>query len=304
MNKKTIRITNKCFDDFYREDALDSLAYYCQLKSLFHKPIIYKTKFSAKRNAAMLLNVSYNAFKTHYNVIEKLGYIETNNGNIYIKTNRPKTSRVEINNKKRKLVIIPISIQETVLLTKKIVHGVKIISNLVSQSKTIVLKEQMSKVKFNFRRDNSPKELRALRKHEQKKGEIHERSNISRLTLSNQKIASIMGYKTKATGLRYKKHLVNLGVLKTRLQYCLEQDVPAEIRYNDFETGKKCYFLDPNTGYMFRQIANEFSMPRNLNNFKERKIVFTFSHSNEKIFSRTIYKDQYYSKSLNGYKKH
>lgn len=284
--RNIVRITNKMYDDFYQADALDSLAYYCQLKSLYKTPIIYKKKQSSKRIAAEAINVSYNAFKFHFDKILSLGYLEVVNGNILLKSNRPKTIKVTINKKKRLLKIIPIHIQDNIKDTKKSIQAVKIVSNIVSQSKAILRKEQLSNIKFNFRKDNTLKELRYMSKYEKNNGEIKERSTLSRISLTNKKISTLLGKKTSKTGHTWKKHLSNMKIVKNRLLYCLEDDVPEYLLINDFETGKKCYFKDPNTGYVFRQIGNEFSMPVNVTNSKK---IFNFSESQSKIFSRTIY---------------
>lgn len=285
--RNIVRITNKVYDDFYQVDALDSLAYYCQLKSLHKTPIIYAKQKSAKRIASESLNVSYNAFKFHFDKIVSLGYIEVLNGNIVIKSNRPKSNKVRINKRKRLVKVIPIQIQETVIGTKKSIQAVKIISNIVSQSKAIQRKEQLGNIKFNFKRDNNLRELRYMSKFEKNNGEIKERSTLSRITLSNQKIALLLGKKTTVTGQNWKKHITRLDLVKTRSLYCLQEDVPTEVLIKDYELGKRCYFKDPNTGYTFRQLGNEFSLPANITDSKK---VFSFSSSDSKIFSRTIYR--------------
>lgn len=89
--RNTVRITNKTYNDFFVADALDSLAYYCQLKSLHKHPIFY-SKGNVKRDCAKALNVSYNAMKYHLGVIESLGYLEYIKTNLLLKTNNPKTT--------------------------------------------------------------------------------------------------------------------------------------------------------------------------------------------------------------------
>lgn len=131
--RNIVRITNKVYNDFYQVDALDSLAYYCQMKSLYKTPIIYARQKCAKKIASEALKVSYNAFKFHFDKIVSLGYAEVLNGNIILKSNRPKSNVVVINNKKRLVKIIPVQIQDTVIGTKKSVQAVKVISNIVSQ---------------------------------------------------------------------------------------------------------------------------------------------------------------------------
>lgn len=285
--RNIVRITNKVYDDFYQVGALDSLAYYCQLKSLHKTPIIYARKESAKRIASKALNVSYNAFKFHFDVIVSLGYADVMNGNIVLKSNRPKTIKVAINNKRRLVKIIPIHIQDSVIGTKKSVQAVKIICNIVSQSKAIQRKEQLGNIKFNFKRDNNLRELRYMSKFENNNGEIKERSTLSRISLTNQKIALLLGRKTSVTGQNWKKHITSLNLVKTRSLYCLQEDVPTDVLIKDYELGKRCYFKDHNTGYIFRQLGNEFSLPENISDSKK---VFCFSSSDSKIFSRTIYK--------------
>ena len=98
--RNIVRITNKVYDDFYQVGALDSLAYYCQLKSLHKTPIIYARQKSAKRIASEAINVSYNALKYHFDIIVSLGYFEVSKGNILIKSNRPNSDKVVINGKK------------------------------------------------------------------------------------------------------------------------------------------------------------------------------------------------------------
>lgn len=286
--RNIVRITNKLYDDFYQVDALDSLAYYCQLKSLHKTPIIYSKQKNVKRIASKAINVSYNTFKFHFDVIVSLGYAEVVNGNILLKSNRPKSTKVLINNKNRLVKIIPISIQDTVIGTKKTVQAVKILSNIVSQSKAIQRKEQLGNIKFNFKKDNNLKELRYMSKFEKRNGEIKERSSLSRITLTNKKIALLLGKKTSVTGQNWKRHITNLSLVKSRFLYCLQEDVPTNMLVNDYELNKRCYFKDFQTGYTFRQLGNEFSLPVNI---KDSKKVFSFSHSSSKIFSRTIYKE-------------
>jgi hypothetical protein len=284
--RNIVRITNKLYDDFYQVDALDSLAYYCQLKSLHKTPIIYAKKQSSKRIATKALNVSYNAFKFHFDKIVSLGYAEVLNGPILLKSNRPKTIKVTINKRKRLVKIIPIHIQDDIKGTKKSIQAIKVVSNIVNQSKAILRKEQLSNIKFNFRKDNTLKEVKYMSKYEKNNGEIKERSTLSRISLTNKKIATLLGKKTSKTGQNWKKHLVGMKLVQNRLLYCLEDDMPEYLLMNDYETGKKCYFKDPNTGYVFRQIGNEFSLPVNISDSKK---VFSFSESKAKIFSRTIY---------------
>jgi len=286
--RDTVRITNKTYDDFYQAGALDTLAYYCQLKAIHKTPIFYSKQKNAKRIASEAIKVSYNAFKYHFDIILSLGYAEVNNGNISIKSNRPKSEKIKINKKRRRVVVIPIQIQDKVSDTKKVIQAVKIISNIVGQSKAIQRKEQLSNIKFNFKFDNTVKELRYMSKFERNNGEIKERSTLSNITLTNTKIATLLNRKTKVTGQNWKRHITRLNLVKTRALYCLQEDVPTEILIRDFELGVRCYFYDQETGYTFRQLGNEFSLPLSIVNTKKQ---FLFSKSNSKIFSRTIYKN-------------
>lgn len=209
------------YSEFHDEGLLLSLSYYCQLRALHKKPIIYNC---SKRSLAKKLGVSLNTMKFHLNILIKKGVVEFRDGH-FIMLSKEKLRLIFPQYKKlyggkaKKLIFktLTIKVSKNISETKVVVNSVPVIASLKYQKRK--LKVEVRKQTLNTTQNLTPKE----KKEKDKLNEYKRKTHLGFLTMSNAAIARTVNRKSPTTARRYKNILKDMGILKWRRRYRLVQ---------------------------------------------------------------------------------
>lgn len=212
------------YDKFYKEDKLDSLAYYFFLKNVYvQHPIFYNWTWKSLNKST---GISVNTLKKHIGVLIEEGLIAQSGKHLIILTPKP--------NKKKKYIYIPIV--KGIYNIKVVLKSLHIFCSLARQAK------KMDKL-------NNPNAYKLLKKCN---------STLGFLTLSNQTIANKIDRKSISTVQRRKEKLKELKLLSWRYKY-LEVEKYAALFGDPYEQIPLHRFKYLK-GILVVQISNHYSL--------------------------------------------
>lgn len=218
----------------------NSLAYYCILKKLYTKPIIYN--FSLRKLGATI-KCSPTTLSHHIKILSEKGLLSVKNGNLCLKGTRTL-------NKEVKSILIPIkSCSNKTEQLSYIRYGV-VKRNLDIQHKEITLKKAILTIQENVKMTvKTAKKLIKLRNKQ--KTEI---SVYANLVLSNKKFGSLCN-RSQSTGSKLQKLFNNNGLIESNKNVVkYSDDFFSRKRFFSLELDAK-YFLS-NKGIVYRRLPN------------------------------------------------
>lgn len=215
-------LASHIYDKFYKEDKLDSLAYYFFLKKVFkRKPIFYNWTWKSLNKST---GISINTLKKHIGVLIEEGLVVSKDNHLHILT--PK--------KKKKFIYIPIV--KGIYNIKVVLKSLHLFCSLARQAKKI------DKL-------NNPNAYKLLKKCN---------STMGFLTLSNSTIATKIDRKSISTVQRRKEKLKELNILSWRYKY-LPIEEYAE-RFGDPYQVLPLHRFKRLKGKLVVQISNHYSL--------------------------------------------
>ncbi len=244
MLKTRVHFSNRDYTIFDKKKALKSFAVFCQLKAStqFHTITL--------ENAATALKCSRSTLYRHLQVLNSLGYARVENKNIILKGQLTKGSYkfnrfskvTQPKRKKNQAVHMSVHIGKTINETLVSLQGLKIVSNVLRQEKAIIQRQKA----------NSKSKGISLTKG----------NNFGFMTLSNQRAAKILNFKSKSTGQKKLRKLQELEYFQMKHAYiAFSKKTVSESIKKDIELGHPAIKLAKvgEKQYVVRQVGNQIS---------------------------------------------
>lgn len=251
-DKTHIQIPCMMWTKFDNANQLETLAYYCTLRSLHKKPILYNCD---KRGMASLLKVSYNTIKKHLKILDAYNIIQYRNGHVHLggikRLQGIFPSKGEFRTGKSLTITLGKNLSETKLLLKSI----KLICTIKQVEKGI-LRQAETKSLDNLSRtvDLGSKTAKKLTKFRAKQ----RKAEYGIVHISNRRIAQILKRTSDKTAIKYKKLFKKYGLIDYARRFVI---IPPEEQdaYHDGYGGclkKAFYYRD----LMIREIPCQFRL--------------------------------------------
>lgn len=197
---KPIYLPLKVVRDAIENDWANSLAYYCILKKLYTKPIIYN--YSLRKVSAMI-KCSPTTLSHHIKILSQRGLLCVKNGNLCLKGTRKLNEEV-------KSILIPIKSCQTKSEQLVYIRYSIIKRNLDNQHKVVSLKKAILSIQENVKMSYA----KAKRLIKLRNKQTTENSVCDNLVLSNQKFGSLCN-RGQSTGAKLQKLFNKLNLIKS-----------------------------------------------------------------------------------------
>lgn len=244
MLKNRVHFSSKDYTLFDQKKALKSFAVFCQLKASTQYHTITLDK------AITALKTSKSTLYRHLQVLNSLGYAKIENKTIILKGQLTKDSykfnRFSLTTppkrKKNQTVHMSVHIGKTVNETLASLQGLKIVSNVLRQEKAIIQRQKA----------NSKSKGISLTKG----------NNFGFMTLSNQRAAKILNFKSKVTGQKKLRKLQELEYFQMKHAYiAFSKNTVSESIKKDIEMSHPAIKLAKvgEKQFLVRQVGNQIS---------------------------------------------
>jgi hypothetical protein len=244
MNKARVHFSSKDYAIFDKKKALKSFAVFCQLKASiqFHTITL--------EDAVAVLKCSRSSLYRHIQVLNSLGYGRLENKTIILKGQLTKGSykfnrfslTTQKKRKKTQSVHMSVHIGKTLNETLVSLQGLKIVSNVLRQEKAIIQRQKA----------NSKSNGISLTKG----------NNFGFMTLSNQRAAKILNFKSKNTGQKKLRKLQELEYFQMKHAYiAFSKNTVSDSIKKDIELGHPAIKLAKveDKQFLVRQVGNQIS---------------------------------------------
>lgn len=261
--KQRVHFSSKDYALFEKNNAMDSFAYFCQMKAAVQYNVITVDQ------ATQSLKISRATLYRHLKVLAHYGYIKRLKSKAIIlkgsltkgayKNKRFSLTKIP-NRKRNQPVHMSVRIGKNTNETKKSLNGLKIVSNILKQTEAI-----QARAKAASSNKNS-----TIRKNFQKRAKdstLTKGGHLGFVSISNQSAARLTGKKSKQTGQNNLRKLSQLGYFDMKqafvsVSFSKKPQLKGEVlsghpayRYVEKKVGNKIYFG------LVRQVGNEISQP-------------------------------------------
>lgn len=226
------------WNEFNLEGAIDSFAYWIQLKSIYRRPVFYN--FNAKKVAA-LLGVSINCLKHHLEVLKKMGAIQFKDNHLSLLGFKQLLKKFP-SRSNRKLKVSYCIIKNSIKDTKAIVQSLPVYCNIARQAKRIMEWDPLDEknaAKVIIKKDRSRK------------------CHFAYVALTNKKLLACMYRKSVSTAQRRKAKLKKLNTLNYRYKFVR---YAVYLKFFDKFVDDVKKILIGSDGNFYIQIPNQFML--------------------------------------------
>ena len=215
MQKNRVHFSSKDYDIFNKGNALKSFAVFCQMKASIQFHII------TIEDAVQALKIGKSTLYRHLAILKKLGYVSVRKNSIYLKGQLTKDAykynrfslTKQQKRKENQPIHMSVHIGKNYRDTFQSLQGLKIVSNILAQEVVINKRLKASSKVKKVTNDKMTK-----------------RVNFGFMTLSNQRAAKILKYKTKVTGQKRLRLLQSLDYFKMKPSFIII-DPKSESKY-------------------------------------------------------------------------